>query len=213
MYRNRNVRTGLFLILLSGAAGCDELLTPPSQAVLPEGELDVAPVSDDAPELLNTEVEFWAVRGEEREVQISYETNGSYNGKCLRFVVPPEALLRRPDGSVVEPGDSVQITIRVLDEDRFLFEFDPAGVRFDPSHPARLEVRYSWADLNGDGISSAEDFDLARDYVIWRQEEPGEAWEKIPTVRLEAEREVHAQINGFTRYALASDRSRSRQTF
>jgi len=214
MYRETQyARYGLFLILLLSAAGCDDLLTPASQAVIPEDELTVATVSDDAPELVDADVRFWAVRGEEREVQIVYDTGGAYSGKCLRFVVPAEALLRRPDGSIVAPGDSVEIAIRVLDEKRFLFEFDPAGVRFDPSHPARLEIRYSWADLNGDGMANADDFALARDYVIWRQEEPGDPWEKVPTVRLEEEREVHALINGFTRYALASDRSRSRETF
>ncbi|MQA91725.1 MAG: hypothetical protein GEU90_16135 [Gemmatimonas sp.] len=203
----------LTALAISMGAGCDQVLSPPAQAVVEEGELEVAETSDDTPPILSTEVEFWAVRGEAREVQISYEAEPPYDGKCLRFVVPPEALLRRPDGSIVEPGDSVQIAIRLLDESRFEFEFDPRGLQFDPAHPARIEIRYSWADLNDDGEANADDWALASELAIWRQEEPGQAWMKLPSTVLEEEREVHADVNGFTKYALASDRQSMPPTF
>lgn len=203
------------MLTATGAAGCDGFLSPQNQLVLDDDEIALARVAEDAPELLHTEIEFWAVRGEDREVQIRYAGTGGYNGKCLRFVVPGQALLRRSDGSVIEPGDSVRITIRVVDVELYVFEFDPGGLRFDPAHPARMEVRYTWAadDLNGDGSVDADDSTMAENLAIWRQERDGASWERIPSRRIEDLQEVHADITGFTKYALASDRGSGRATF
>ncbi|MEX2571308.1 MAG: hypothetical protein WD737_08370 [Gemmatimonadota bacterium] len=196
------------LSLVVVSTGCDSFLSPEAATVVPDGELPVARVAPDAPPLNATEVSFWAVRGEAREVEIRYATEAGYNGKCLRFVVPAQALLRHADGSVVEPGDSVQITVRVLDPQQFLFEFDPGGLRFDAAHPARLEVRYRWADddVNGDGAVDDRDAEDLERLQLWRQESPGEPWTKLPSTHLAGIQEVHADITGFTRYALASDR-------
>ncbi|MEX2584259.1 MAG: hypothetical protein WD766_13380 [Gemmatimonadota bacterium] len=203
------------LLLLTLGAGCDGLLSPRTQVSLQDAELALVHVADDAPELLAQELTFWAVRGEEREAEIRYASAGGYNGKCLRFVVPAEALLRREDGSVIQPGDSVQIRVRVVDPRLYVFEFDPGGLRFDPAHPARIEVRYSWAaaDIDDDGDVDDADEEMAKTMAIWRQEDEGDPWTKVPTTRLEELQEVHAEITGFTKYALASDRQGSRASF
>jgi hypothetical protein len=202
----------LALVVLAVTAGCESLITPQNNAVVDEGLLDVIGVADDAPAMLATEVSFWAVRGKDREIEMRYDAGPGYNGKCLRFVVPGNALLRRPDGSVIEPGDSVKITIRLVDPTKYLFEFDPGGLRFDPAYPARLEVRYLWAiaDLNGDGVVDQRDELLTEHFALFRQERPGEVWVRLPTIRSAELHEVQADITGFTRYALASDRSRGR---
>jgi hypothetical protein len=198
----------LLLVLAALAGGCDSVFAPRNDLVLEESDIDVLDVAPNAPPLLRTEVKFWAVRGQSREVELRYAAAAGYSGKCLRFVVPGDALLRNANGAIIERGDSVEITIRVVDTKEFLFEFDPGGIRFDPAHPARLEIRYRWAvaDLNGDGVVDATDENISRQLAIWRQERVGDDWVKIPSQRLEAIQEVHADITGFTRYALASDR-------
>lgn len=195
------------LALLLATAGCSEIFGP-STTVVKDGGLTIISVAPDAPPLEALTVSFWAKRGEDREVEIRYVYASGTTGKCLRFVVPANALLRRPDGRRVQEGDSVQITIRVDDPDLFLFEFDPGGVRFDPSRPARLEVRYTYAslDLNGNGIvGDPEDFEIRSRFGLWKQERAGDAWHQIGSSRDEARRELQADITGFTRYALAAD--------
>jgi hypothetical protein len=192
------------LAATSLAAACDGLLSAPILGSrVEEGGLTVASVAADAPPLLALEGSVWAVRGQQREVELRYDAPGGYDGKCLRFVIPANALLRHADGRAVAPGDSVLVHVRVVDPTRFLFEFAPAGLRFDPRNPARIEVRYAWSS---DRPKAGDDFG------IWRQERPGEPWIRLPTIRHEGISELHAEVTGFTRfavgftrYALASD--------
>jgi hypothetical protein len=207
MVRGR-LKAAVLSLLLLLAGGCDSVFAPRNDLVLEDTAIEVVEVAPNAPPLQKTTVSFWAVRGETREVEIRYAAAPGYSGKCLRFVVPADALLRDAAGKVIERGDSVQITIRVIDPSQFLFEFEPAGIRFDPAHPAKLEIRHRWAvaDLNRDGIVDDSDTAVARELSIWRQERLGADWVKIPSQRLTDLQEVHAEITGFTRYALASDR-------
>ena len=186
-------------------AGCSGLLDSTDEAV-PESALTFIRVAADAPPLAANQVSFWIVRGRETEVEIRYQ-NGSYNGKCLLFRVPANAPLRYPDGRLFQPGDSARVTIRVVDPQRFIFHFDPAGLKFDPAHPAQLEVRHRWADadFNGDGVRDSRDERIERNFGFWRQERPGEPWTRISTSRLHDVLEARATVTGFTIYALASD--------
>ena len=200
--KQRSVRCLTAILALALAVtGCSEVSAPGTVEQVPESQLPVVPVSADSPPLLQTNVTFWAVRGEPRVVEMRYESQYG-NGKCLRFILPAMSLLKHPDGSNVALGDSVQINIRILNTSQFLFEFEPAGVRFDPAAPARLEIRYRWADTNGDG--KATEADGGR-MALWRQELPGMVWEKIPSTQYADIQEIHATITGFTRYALATD--------
>ena len=110
------VRTSLVLLTLIPMAGCSELFGPDDRLV-EDGELTIIPVASDAPPLNATEVSFWAVKGEHREVQIQYRYPDGSLGKCLRFVVPSNALLRHPNRQLVAAGDSVEITVKVVDPD------------------------------------------------------------------------------------------------
>jgi hypothetical protein len=192
------------LTLVIGVAACSEISAPATIEQVPDGELPILPVSADAPPLIQTEVTFWAVRGEERVVEMSYDASygGNGNGKCLLFRVPATSLLKHPDGRDVAMGDSIQITIRALNASQFLFEFEPAGLRFSPVAPARLEVRYKWADVNGDGVANEAD---GGRLALYRQERPGMVWEKIPSTQRSDIQEIRAAITGFTLYALATE--------
>lgn len=198
------------LALAALSAACSDLLTP-TGTVVEDDSLAVLQVEAGAPDVEAQEVSFYAKRGEDREVQIRYiypdGAGGATYSKCLLFRVPAQALQTYPDGRPVAQGDSVLITIRLPDKSLYRFEFAPAGLKFDPSNPAQLEVRYRYAerDLNGDGVVDQQDEALLSRVSWWRQETPGAAWELIPTARLTGLLEARAAVTGFTRYALASN--------
>jgi hypothetical protein len=203
--RHWSVPTLLSLLVIGG---CTETLVPTEIVELPPKPLIIAKVDEAAPKLIDTHVSFWAVRGEDRQVEINYEATSPYgNGTCLRFVVPALSLLRDANGNLIANGDSVRIEIRVVDASRYLFEFEPSGVQFDPLNPARIEIRYTWlaADANGDGSIDARDSAYVSSLAIWRQERPDDPWTKLSVSRFNDIQEIHANVSVLTRFALASD--------
>jgi hypothetical protein len=199
MKQNRTIALAALAALLLG--GCEWGGTDNPPQVVPDDQFVVVRQAADAPALAAQEATFWARAGENAEVRIRYTTGEN----CLEFKIPGNGLLRRPDGTAFRRGDSIQVTIRVLDPSRFKFEFQPSGLRFDPEHPAELRMRYRYAnpDLNGDGRVDAAD-ERAR-LGIWRQEADGQPWVSIGTIRDAELREVRADLQGFTKYAMASN--------
>ena len=193
MHRSGFLRCCVTALLLAGAA-CDEVSAPVEE--VDEADLTFVQVVPGAPSVDNPEVSFWASRTQDREVQIRYTSEG-YDGKCMRFFVPAGSL---------QGSDSVKITIRLIDERLFSFQFEPAGTKFNPNKPAQLEVRYKWAnpDLNGDGQYDQIDEKLAREFGFWRQERLGDKWIKVETHRSDQSLEATTPVTGFTRYALAT---------
>lgn len=184
--------------LLATLSACDD---PSGSRMVSEDDLLFIRQSPSAPALAATEVSFWAVRGENREVRLPY-VNGH---ECLRFKVPNDALLAYPDGRPFRDGDSIRITVRLVTAGTFNFDFQPAGLRFDRDKPAELRVSYSYRDpdTDGDGDVDAQDsleFDRA---AFWRQELNGMPWTRIGTARLNDTQELRADIEGFTKYAMA----------
>lgn len=179
------------------------------QTSVAESELTFIRFAPDAPALVDTIVSFWAVKGENRRVEIRYVPTTSYpdGGVCLEFRVPGDALLRHPDGRTVQRGDSVLITIRVVNPAEFKFEFEPAGLQFDSRKPAELRVYYYWADrdYNGDGVIDGQDEEIYQNFTIWRQERVGEPWSAQVAERDQSSEKIKAFLTGFTRYALADN--------
>jgi len=196
------LRAILSLLCAGALASCDGSPSGPSQ--LPESELVFVRAADGAPPLATRQVQVWAKSGEGRRIEIPYARVGEYGGdKCLEFTIPGDGLLTRPDGTPFVRGDSVLITIRVVDPNTFNFEFSPSGLRFNAKHPAELRISYKWADpdLNGDG--SVDDDDGRLGFDIWKQETPASRWEKIGTSRDSDVEELRANVTGFTKYAMA----------
>jgi hypothetical protein len=193
------------LVAIAALTACQEISSPEDEGV-EESELTFIRVGDGAPPLESDSVAFWAVWGETRVGEMRYLTP-EYIGKCLLFRVPARSLLRHANGTPVGPGDSVRIVIRIVDQERFQFTFEPAGLVFDPDVPAELEVRYTWADqdYNDDGLVDDRDKAVAERISFWHQASPGTRWKKIATThRLDAV-EARAQVLGFSQYALAID--------
>jgi hypothetical protein len=199
--RNRTCLAVPLTALLSVLSSCGDPSGPGTRTGVPPGELVFIRQAANAPALEATQVSFWAVAGEHTEVELEY-VDGR---ECLEFDVPGDALLARPDGTRFQRGDSVLITIRVVDPTLYDFEFQPAGLRFDPEHPARLEVSYRYADpdFNQDGVVDERDRSL--DFGFWRREAGASGWDEIFTVRDASIEELRAEVRGFTRYAVAAD--------
>lgn len=203
-----SVRFPLRVLVLCAAIGGCELIVEPSSSVQ-DSELEFVRVAADAPPLSATSVSFWAVRGQERTAQLTYELSPIYgtNGKCLVFRVPADALLRHPDGRLVADGDSVLITIELVDPTRFQFRFHPSGLQFNPARPADLEVRYRWADpdYNRDGVVDDADTREAQRIRFWHQAVLGGRWKPIPTNLTADGFDARAEVLRFSQYALALD--------
>ncbi len=218
MYRSGSARLLLVLLWPLALGACQETLPPaddpsdPTQNTIPvpETQLTFIRFAPDAPPLEATVVSFWAVRGENREVKLRYVKGSEYKGGkniCLEFKVPGDALLRYPDGRTFERGDSVLITIRQVSSNQFNFQFEPAGLKFDPNSPAELRIYYDWADrdYNGDGVIDERDKQIEAKFGFWRQEDVKQPWWQISTERDDVLERARAEITGFTRYALASN--------
>lgn len=191
----------LALVAAFGLVACDDdgVTGSDDPDTRPESQLEFVLVDPDAPPLETTDTSFWAVRGEERELEIRFQgSGGSGTGsRFLRFEVDDESLLRRPDGTTFAPGDSIEIRVQVA-SDRYFADFEPSGLVFNPDDPAELEIRYELAD--DDFLEREQEFDL------WRQERPGDPWQRIGSLQLEDIDEIEAELLGFTRFALAIGR-------
>lgn len=164
---------------------------------VPSGTLRFVELAENAPPLATYDTTFWVTKGRGREIEVrTAPTPGDEDGEeVLEFEVGGDALLRYPDGRPFADGDSVAIRLR-MDAERFLFHFEPSGLKFDPDHPATLEIQYRLADpsyLEREG-----------EFNLWKQESPESPWVRVATVQLEDVDEIEAEITSFTAFSLAT---------
>lgn len=163
--------------------------------------------ADDAPSLAETKVMFYAVRGQARSGSLWYHpvSGSSDSTELVRLELGPNTLLTHPSGSPVAAGDSVLITIEVLEQDRGIVWFQPVGVGFSPGEPAVLTFGYGQTndDVNGDGVVNQADEDLEAAFALWRQESEADPFTQVPSQVDQPAERVRAEIDGFTRYAVA----------
>ncbi len=172
----------------------------------PASELTILRLSEGSPLLFNPVVSFYAVRGQNREARVFFDDGqGRAGDEYLRLLLDGTSLLTYPDGTQFADGDSVLITVRVVDPGRSLFELEPAGLQFSPQFPAKLRIRYQRLDddLNADGKVDVADVELELTLGIWRQETPGDPFVRLKTTLLNDLDEAEAALDGFSRYALA----------
>jgi len=200
MRRKMVMASALVLILL----GCGDNAGPTG---VPDAELHIVRQDTLAPPLVATQASFWAKVGDGRELHLNYQgvAPGSIGEEFLRFEVPGDGLYRKPDGSAFQPGDSILITVTVLDPTKFLFEFEPSGLRFSPDHPARLKVEYfdGQHDFNEDGVVDSLDVEIEHTLDLWERSGPGAPWFKLGAVKFEELDELDANIFSFTEHAVA----------
>lgn len=193
-------RVGVVAAVIVGVllAGCDNS-NESAPVIVPESELEFVPVRTAAPPLETMDTSFWAVKGQERELEIRFQGQGGpgTGSKFLEFKVNEQSLHQRPDGTMFQQGDSIEIHVTV-DQGLYLVDLEPSGLRFNPSEPAVLEIEYAEAD---------EDFIIREgEFDAWRQEVASGPWELIGSVQMEELDEIEVSILGFTRFALAIGR-------
>lgn len=197
----------LNLAVSAGLLACGNDGTGPGDDVKSDAELNVVRTSPSAPPLVATTASFYALKGENREVRLYYRPAfGSLDStEFLRFKVPDESLDRRPDGSAIAVGDSVLITVTVLDASKLIVDFQPAGLRFSAAKPAELKLGFGEADddLDDDGDIDNDDVAAESRLAIWRRETIAEPWVRLSSVLSVSTDEVEAAITGFTNYAIA----------
>lgn len=195
-------RLGFLFIVLG--VGCSDSTGPEPGKVDDELEFVRFPAT---PPVETLQASFWAVKGENRELEIDYlpDEVGQEAEEFLEFEVPGNGLLRRPDGSLFAEGDSILITVTLSSDGRFLFDMQPSGLEFDPDHPARLEITYRGLDddLDGDGDVDSDDDDLESRLRVWKQERSGEPWFPVGTLHVEDFDEIEGEITGFTGFCIA----------
>lgn len=148
----------------------------------------------------------YAKRGSETEGRLYFQNEtGGTGEEFLRLKIGSSSLVTRPDGSPIAEGDSVLITVTVVDPTRILFDFQPAGLRFNPADKPELAIHYAEArgDLNGDGSVNSADSTIEQQIAIWRQESLLDPYFKVGSVTVEDLEEVEGTLDGFTRYAIA----------
>ena len=195
-----------FAIAVSTAAGlaCNDSTGPERRS---SDELTFLRFSATAPQLAQTTVTFWAVKGQDRRGRLYYVTppNAPDTAEFMTFRVRDGSLDRRPDGTRFAQGDSVLITITLLDPVTLAVNMQPAGLRFSADEPAELKFEYDESDddYNRDGEVDDDDLTAERQIAIWRQSLPDQPWVRLSS-RIEISLDdVEAEITSFTSYALA----------
>ena len=196
----------LSFALAAAIAACSDSGGPDNGGVKPPGELTIIRLPAGSPPIWNPVDSFYAKKGEERELRIYFEDEvGGSGEEYLRLRVGSGSLLSYPDGTLFQVGDSVLITVRVVDPEQIYFEFEPSGLRFNPSVPAELKIEYAETegDLDDDGDVDNDDDAIEQVIDLWRQEQAGQDFVKLGAIKIEELDEIEADILGFTRYAIA----------
>jgi hypothetical protein len=186
------------------AASCGDG-TSPGDDVRPTEALTFLRPAAGAPQFADTTVQFYAKRGDDREVRIRYAVAPGEFEEFVRFRVRDETLLAYPDGRPFAQGDSVLISVRVVDFARLIVELEPSGLRFSASRPAELTFKYNHTspDRDGDGDVDGDDSRAETLLAVWRQEAPGQPWVRLSSkIEIEID-EIEADLTGFSGYALA----------
>jgi hypothetical protein len=195
----------LAFVTLAMAGACSNSSGPGSPA--PRATLNFVRQDSTYKPLLSTQGVFYAKVGQGRLVRLVYQgsTPTDSGAEFLRFEVPGDGLYRKPDGTPFAAGDSIQITVTVIDPKRFQFDFQPSGLQFNPSDPARLRVEYHYADpdFNGDGSVDSSDATIEGLLSLWRREPPDSLWFQMAAVKSVELEEFDATVLGFSQYAVA----------
>ena len=193
------------LIVVAIVLACSDTGGPSTAS--PRAQLNFVRQDSTYKPLLSAQGIFYAKVGEHREVRLVYQgsTPTDSGAEFLRFEVPTDGLYRKPDGTAFGATDSILITVTVVDPKQFKFDFQPAGLQFNPSDPARLKVEYHYADpdFNGDGTIDSRDAEIEAMLSLWRRESPDSLWFKTAAVKSVELEQFDADVLRFSQFAVA----------
>ncbi len=199
----------LTLVCAALAIGCTSSTAPMKKDTTVEklpAQINIVQLSPNAPALYNTSVSFYAKMGTDREGFIYFVgEHGGRGEEYLRLSLDAESLLSRPDGTPFAVGDSILITVSVSDPTKVLFDMQPAGLKFSPSHPAHLHIQYAEAngDYDHDGHEDSKDKQIKDSLAIWRQATDGDPYSRLSSANNEESDEIETTLVSFSRYAIA----------
>ena len=192
---------------------CRDAVGPVTEQVVPGPQFSRMPAagsrilqqSPSAPPLEAYRVSFWAFVGKASTVRVRYQAavGASLGDPFLRFEVPKHALATRADGTRLQRGDSVYITV-TIDAVSLDVHFEPSGVSFSKVWPAALTIWYGNAnpDVNGDGVVDATDQTLTRQLAVWSQSRKTQRWHKLASRNNTRREFVAAPLYHFSEYAV-----------
>ena len=207
-FRSYRAAIGLALtIVVSAAIAACDTATPTAAEQRPTSELRLLTVLPTAPLLSTTTVSFYAVKGRNAGADLWYRARPgrSDSTKMLEFRMGGESLDRRPDGTAFAAGDSVLITITVINPTNLIVDFQPSGLKFSSKDPPRLKMFFGECgdDLDRDGQVTSNDDAIKGQLSLWRQETPTAPWIKLSSLVVKENEEIDALLGGFTGYAVA----------
>ncbi|MDH4130323.1 MAG: hypothetical protein OEV95_00790 [Gemmatimonadota bacterium] len=191
------------------ALACSDSTSSDGGGTKPPSQLNFLTLAPTAPDLCETSISFWAFRGVGVDTALQFPEPGDdclgSREDFLRLKLDQASLKAYPDGTPIQFGDSVLITMSWVGNDSILFHLEPTGLLFDPAHPAELKIDYGEAgdDLDGDGDIDADDDSVERRLDIWRQPTLADDYQKVGIAKFEDLDEIEADLNGFSRYAIA----------
>jgi len=192
--------------LAAALAACSDSGAPDTGGVKPPSALTIIRLPAASQPILNPVQSETCTKGVECELNIFFtDPLGGAGDGYLRLRVHAASLLKHPDGSLFQVGETVLITVSVVDPTQIYFEFQPSGLTFDPAVPAQLRIEYGETgdDLDDDGDVDPQDAAIEQVIAIWRQEQPGQSFLRLSGVKSESLDEIEADVLGFTRYAIA----------
>lgn len=145
---------------------------------------------------------FWAVRGEERSVQINYLSSaGDTSFPFLTLTITDPIFV--PGLGDLAVGDSVLITV-TIDPSDIKVSFEPTGLLFGDQ--AQLKISYGGAggDLNGDGVVDAIDAQIETQLLgLWYREGAESEWSRIPASQVVSDKSFMSALLHFSEYAVS----------
>ena len=147
-------------------------------------------------------VSFYAVRGEEREINVVIAT-ATQTLKFLELEITEPT--HRPNGSTIALGDSVLITV-TIDPSNLAVDLQPTGIRFGNTYPTELELSYQAAslDFNTDGAVNSFDYYIQSNLLgIWMREQVGDPWVFLEGVHNQNAKEFEVFLEHFSGYAVS----------
>ena len=162
----------------------------------------------DAPALETYQVSFWVSRQKGGKVEVDYRSTrrGREGQRFLKFEVANRSVESWPGMNPRSRRDSVQITL-TIDTVLMSVQFEPSGLTFKQSKPAKLTFWYGNADpdLNGDGAVDEADSQLAEQIAVWQEGDQGEH-RKVRRMNSENDRGrkyLTAWIDHFSQYGVS----------
>jgi hypothetical protein len=145
---------------------------------------------------------FWAVRGQQRLVQINYlSATGDTSSPFLMLAITDPVYA--PGQGNLASGDSVLISVTV-DPTNIKVSLQPTGLLF--GDPAQLQISYAGAggDLNGDGVVDSTDAYIESHLLgMQYRESVDSAWAAIPATQSLSAKSFSSALPHFSEYAVS----------